>query len=216
MEEELAEDEASAPAIEFVPQHSDVEVDPQALEEESERVRRAAAETLCAATADGSFEAALQAMAAERGAEEADDATMGGEAMGEDAAVTYRDRSEPRIYSHIKSNPWRPSEPVGPPPDCQKARPRRQGSRLPRPMKIQSQLPRSLTIWRLFGTLLDELDRASHASSSFPSVVSGVASMSLSPRSHTSGELAQDGRGTATRADSRRWSGGGSMAEHGC
>ena len=81
LEEELAEDEVSAAAIEFVPQHSDVEVDPQALEEESERLRRAAAETLCAATADGSFEAALQAMAAERGAEEAD-ATMGGEAMG--------------------------------------------------------------------------------------------------------------------------------------
>ena len=39
---------------------------------------------------------------------------------------------------------------------------------------------------RLFGTLLDELDRVSHASSSFPSVVSGVASMSLDPKPQVS------------------------------
>ena len=39
VEEELAEEEASVPDLEFVPLHSDVEVDPQALEEESERVR---------------------------------------------------------------------------------------------------------------------------------------------------------------------------------
>ena len=81
-----------------------MELDGDALDAESERVRLAAAETLREATADGRFESALQATAAERGT------------VGEDAAVEYRDGSEPRIYSHMKSNPWRPTEPVGPPP----------------------------------------------------------------------------------------------------
>ena len=69
-------------------------------------------------------------------------------------------------------------------------------------MKIHTQLPRPGDLARRqLGTLPDEQDRLSHASSSFASVVSGVASVSLSPRSQTAGEAAQSGRGCATKAD---------------
>ena len=78
VEEELAEEEASALDLEFVPLHSDAEVDPQALEEENERVRRAAAET-------------RHRRRLFRGCSQ----VMGGETMGEDAVVTYGQNHAP-------------------------------------------------------------------------------------------------------------------------